>query len=159
MLSVFLACSPRGVDEGRTEETPSMTVLEADAPTEVKTVPIETVPFHQELMANGKLSAIHSADLKFRSDSIIEQVHVAEGSQTQTGQLIASLRAESNPAMVESQIEQNEMQFEQEIAFHTARWNLHWQQLAVPSEKREIAERNYSLEVERFLSGYHHHHQ
>ncbi|MFC7526954.1 TolC family protein [Parapedobacter sp. GCM10030251] len=63
------------------------------------------------------------------------------------------LRAEANLAMVESQIEQSEMQLEQEIALHTARWNLHRQQLTVASETQEIAERNYGLEVERFLRG------
>src|SRR5690606_5153976 len=63
------------------------------------------------------------------------------------------LRAAANLAMVESQIEQDEMQLEQEIALHTARWNLHSQQLAVALETRDIAVRNYDLEVERFLRG------
>ncbi|MEC3880611.1 TolC family protein [Parapedobacter sp. 10938] len=63
------------------------------------------------------------------------------------------LRAEANLAMVESQIEQGEMQLEQEIALHTARWNLHRQQLAVAQETRDIAVRNYDLEIERFLRG------
>lgn len=63
------------------------------------------------------------------------------------------LQAEANLAMVESQIEQNEMQFEQEVALHTSRWNLHQEQLAIAAETRDISEQNYGLEVERYLRG------
>lgn len=61
--------------------------------------------------------------------------------------------AEANLAMVESQVEQQQLQLEQEVMLHAARWNLHGGQLAVASETREIAIRNYGLEVERFLRG------
>lgn len=63
------------------------------------------------------------------------------------------LRAEANLAMVENQVEQNEMKLEQEIALHTSRWNFHQQQLAIATETKEISERNYELEVERYLRG------
>lgn len=63
------------------------------------------------------------------------------------------LRAQTYLAMVESQIEQNHTQLEQDIALQTARWALHQEQMAVSSETRDIAQQNYELEVERFLRG------
>jgi len=63
------------------------------------------------------------------------------------------LRAEANLEIVKSQIEQDEMQFEQEIALHTSRWNLHQQQMTISTETKEISEKNYELEVERYLRG------
>ncbi|MEC3881792.1 TolC family protein [Parapedobacter sp. 10938] len=63
------------------------------------------------------------------------------------------LRAEANQAMVESQIEQNQLQLEQEISLYVARWNLHRQQMEVARETQAIALQNYDLEVERLLRG------
>ncbi len=63
------------------------------------------------------------------------------------------LRAEANLAIVKSQVEQDQMQFEQEIALHTSRWNLHRLQMTIATETREISEKNYELEVERYLRG------
>ena len=63
------------------------------------------------------------------------------------------MRAEANLAMVEAQIEQGEMQLEQEIALHVARWNAHRQQVATATETRDIASRNYDLEMQRYLAG------
>src|SRR5690606_39027416 len=60
------------------------------------------------------------------------------------------MRAEANLAMVEAQIEQGEMQLEQEIALHVARWNAHRQQVTTATESREIASRNYDLETQRY---------
>jgi len=62
-------------------------------------------------------------------------------------------RAESNLAMVESEIEQRQLQIEQEIALYTSRWNLQQRQFAVAREARDIAAQNYGLEVGRFLRG------
>lgn len=62
-------------------------------------------------------------------------------------------RAEAQLALVQSQIEQRTMQFEQEIALHTSRWNLHRQQLAVAAETRAIAGQNYEMEVQRYMAG------
>lgn len=63
------------------------------------------------------------------------------------------LRAEANLEIVKSQIEQDQMQFEQEIALHTSRWNLHRQQMVIATETKEISEKNYELEMERYLRG------
>jgi len=62
-------------------------------------------------------------------------------------------RAESNLAMVESEIEQQQLQIEQEISLYTSRWNLQQRQFAVAREARAIAAQNYGLEVDRFLRG------
>lgn len=62
-------------------------------------------------------------------------------------------RSEANLAMVESEIEQQHLQLEQEMALYTARWNLHKQQLLVAKETRTIALQNYELEMDRFLRG------
>lgn len=62
-------------------------------------------------------------------------------------------QAEADLAMVESQIEQQQLQLEQEVMLYTARWSLHKQQLSVATETRDIAAQNYELEVERFLRG------
>lgn len=62
-------------------------------------------------------------------------------------------QAEVNLAMVESQVEQQQLQLEQEVRLYTARWGLHNGQLAVALETQGIAARNYELEVERFLRG------
>src|SRR5690606_39856010 len=48
----------------------------------------------QELMANGRLSAIHKADLRFRVDGLVERLHVSEGSRVQAGQLLATINDE-----------------------------------------------------------------
>ena len=63
------------------------------------------------------------------------------------------LQAEADLAVAESEIEQRQLLLEQEVMLHTARWNQHKEQLAVATETRDIATRNYELEVERFLRG------
>lgn len=63
------------------------------------------------------------------------------------------LRAEANVAMVESQIDQQTIEFEQEIALQVSRWNLLQEQVQNAEESREIAKENYELEKERFLRG------
>lgn len=62
-------------------------------------------------------------------------------------------RAESNLAMVESEIEQEQLALEQEITLHTARWGLHKQQLEIAKEAQHVAVQNYELQKNRFLRG------
>lgn len=62
-------------------------------------------------------------------------------------------RAESNLAMVESEIEQDQLALEHEITLHTARWGLHKQQLDIAKEAQHIAVQNYELQKNRFLRG------
>ncbi len=63
------------------------------------------------------------------------------------------LRAEANLALIGSQIEQDRVKLEQEIALQTARWSLHQQQLQLVVESKIVAEQNYELEKRRYLSG------
>lgn len=63
------------------------------------------------------------------------------------------LQAEANLALVESQIEQEQMEIEQEIALQISRWNLQKQQITIAQEARVISEQNYELEKQRFLAG------
>lgn len=63
------------------------------------------------------------------------------------------LRSEANLAMVENEVQQKELQLEQEVALHTARWNLHKQQLEVAQEARNIAHVNFELQIDRFRTG------
>lgn len=63
------------------------------------------------------------------------------------------LRAEADLALVESQVQQGQMQLEQEIAFQVSRWNLQQQQLGIAVETRDISAKNYELEKQRYLSG------
>ena len=62
-----------------------------EQPTDVEVVTVEKVPFSQELIANGRLSAVRKADLRFRMEGIIERLHVIGGSRVEAGQLIATL--------------------------------------------------------------------
>ncbi|WP_374744748.1 efflux RND transporter periplasmic adaptor subunit [Parapedobacter sp. 2B3] len=66
-----------------------------EQPTEVETVTLEKTSFHQELIANGRLSAIRKADLRFRADGTVEQLHMTEGNRVQAGQLLANLNDET----------------------------------------------------------------
>lgn len=63
------------------------------------------------------------------------------------------LRAEANLEIVKSQIAEDEMQLEHEIALHTSRWNLHQQQMNIANQTKEISEKHYELEEERYLRG------
>lgn len=63
------------------------------------------------------------------------------------------LRAEANLAMVKNETEQKQMQMEQEIALQTSRWNLHQKNVTAAIEAKEIAEKNYELELLRYRKG------
>lgn len=63
------------------------------------------------------------------------------------------LRAEADLAMVESEIEQGQMQIEQEVALQVAKWGLQQQQIEVVRESKVIAEENYELEKQRYVMG------
>lgn len=69
---------------------------DATPPTLVKTMTLTPSDFQQELVANGKLEAVRKANLRFRMDGMIEQVHVAEGVRVSSGQLLVSLSQENN---------------------------------------------------------------
>ncbi len=62
-------------------------------------------------------------------------------------------QAEANLAMVQSEVQQQQLQLEQEVALYVARWNLHRQQLLVSEETRSIANENYNLQIDRFRRG------
>src|SRR5690606_37336690 len=90
---IAISCQPQRSDVDRpiSEATSQQTGFQ---PTEVQTVTVERSPFRQELMANGRLSAIHKADLRFRVDGLVERLHVSEGSRVQAGQLLATINDE-----------------------------------------------------------------
>ena len=62
-------------------------------------------------------------------------------------------RAESNLAMVESEMEQDKLALEHEVTWHTAKWSLHRQQMDIAKEAQHIAIQNYELQKNRFLRG------
>lgn len=62
-------------------------------------------------------------------------------------------RASANYAMVESEIEQQQLSLEQEVSLCVARWQLQKKQIQVVKESREIALKNYALETHRYLRG------
>lgn len=63
------------------------------------------------------------------------------------------LQAEADLTNTISEIEQNNLQLEHEVALHTSRWNLHQQQMLVATESRAIAIKNYELEKNRYSRG------
>lgn len=63
------------------------------------------------------------------------------------------LKAQANLDMVKSSNEQQEMQMEQEISLYVSKWNLLKRNVAVAIETRQIAEKNYELEVQRYRLG------
>jgi len=63
------------------------------------------------------------------------------------------LRAEANLAMVESQIDQQKAEFEQEVRLQVARWNLQQEQVSNAEQSKRLALENYEMEKERFLKG------
>lgn len=63
------------------------------------------------------------------------------------------LRAEANLEMVRSEVEQQQMQLEQEIALQTSKWNMHQKVIEAAIEAKEIAEKNYEIEVQRYRKG------
>lgn len=80
-----------------TEEQPIGETSRSQAteqPTEVETVTLEKTPFHQELIANGRLSAARKADLRFRVDGIVERLQITEGHRVAADQLLATLNDE-----------------------------------------------------------------
>lgn len=62
-----------------------------DVPTVVKTLTLQPTAFNRELVANGKLTASHKANLKFRTDGLIDKIHISEGSSVAHNQLLATL--------------------------------------------------------------------
>ncbi|MEC3881796.1 efflux RND transporter periplasmic adaptor subunit [Parapedobacter sp. 10938] len=83
------SCNPGNINNKAVEELAPHD--ESKAPTEVEVVVLEVSEFRQELLANGKISAIQQANLKFRTDGIINNITVGEGDRVKKGQLIATL--------------------------------------------------------------------
>ncbi|WP_257669234.1 efflux RND transporter periplasmic adaptor subunit [Parapedobacter tibetensis] len=89
------ACNPSGANDGSNSEQPPGNTPTSESTTEVGVFVLETGTFHQELLANGKLGSTRKADLKFRTDGTIENIHIAEGNRVQAGQLLATLNDEA----------------------------------------------------------------
>lgn len=62
-------------------------------------------------------------------------------------------RSKANLAMIENEIEQQQLNIQQEIALYTARWTLQQQKFVIAKQTREIANKNHALELERFVRG------
>lgn len=62
-------------------------------------------------------------------------------------------RVEANLAMVESEIEQQQLQLEQNIAIATSKWGLVEEQIKIAKEAKDIAIQNFDLEFDRYLRG------
>lgn len=99
LWTVFLSlilCSVTGCKQtpadGEREEQLSSTPQPAEAsPTAVKTVLLENTSFPVELIANGKVQARQRADLRFRTDGVIQTIDVREGQHVAAGALLATL--------------------------------------------------------------------
>lgn len=63
------------------------------------------------------------------------------------------LKAQANLDMVKSSNEQQEMQLEQEISLHVAKWNLQKKNMDVAIETQQIAIKNYELALQRYKAG------
>src|SRR5690606_7442886 len=99
LWTVFLSlilCSVTGCKQtpadGEREEQLSSTPQPAEAsPTAVKTVLLENTSFPVELIANGKVQARQRADLRFRTDGVIQTIDVRESQHVAAGALLATL--------------------------------------------------------------------
>jgi len=90
----MISCQQTRPNEG--QSVSEVTLPQADdQPTEVEVMEVGEALFRQELIANGRLSAIQKADLRFRVDGTIERLHVTEGDRVQAGQLLATLNDET----------------------------------------------------------------
>ena len=85
-LSFFiLACSGIKGEEENSQETKESSVSIVNQPTNVKVIKVEQQTFNRELFANGKLHALHKANLSFRGQGLIQSVSIREGMRVQTG--------------------------------------------------------------------------
>lgn len=87
------ACGSRDADgdDGLHTSSEQRSLPVDEQPVEVAAILIGTEEFQEELIANGKLEALHRANLRFRLDGVLEGIHVAEGDRVQSGQLIATI--------------------------------------------------------------------
>jgi len=83
----FLSCSS-GKD--KTNEGNVQTVL-PDEMTEVRVLRLELTDFYHELVANGTVSALNKADLRFQLSENIAEIYVKNGDRVAKGQKIAML--------------------------------------------------------------------
>lgn len=94
-LSLFItACSQTS---GSTVDTGQDSVLMGNMGSEEipRYFVLNESKFNKELVANGKLSAIRKADLKFKTAGVIKDIQVIQGQHVQAGQLIARLDDET----------------------------------------------------------------
>lgn len=93
-LSFFLiACDNKGEEEKGEAQKETPTIVTNPA-TQVKVIEVKPQVFNRELFANGKLAAIHKANLSFRGQGVIQSVSVKEGMRVNVGQVLASLNQE-----------------------------------------------------------------
>lgn len=65
-------------------------ILNEDKP-KVKVIDLKPGKFYKEIISNGKLYALHKADLKFRVTEIIEEIRVKNGDLVEKNSVIAKL--------------------------------------------------------------------
>jgi RND family efflux transporter MFP subunit len=73
------------------QDNSEVKITNTGKPESVKTMKMRYVDFKQELLANGKLDAIHTSDLKFATVGNITVLSVKEGDIVKKGQVIAAL--------------------------------------------------------------------
>lgn len=85
------ACDNSDASEPDDEELEKRPIELEDQPTVVVTILAEHAPFYKELIANGKLEAVHRADLHFQIPGNIVAVEISEGQSVAKGQVLARL--------------------------------------------------------------------
>ncbi|MCD7710069.1 MAG: efflux RND transporter periplasmic adaptor subunit [Porphyromonadaceae bacterium] len=88
LMGVLLACSSSS-DKLVSNENISITLPEIS--NEVCVMPLKKQVFHQELVSNGKVSAVAYADLYFLSNERVAHIYVQNGDRVCRGQKLAEL--------------------------------------------------------------------
>lgn len=87
-LGAMISCH-NGSHSGQSDIMP----IETEDFTKVETMTLNSQPFYQELLSNGKVEAVQMSDLFFQSEGILEAVFVKNGDRISQGQAIARLDA------------------------------------------------------------------
>lgn len=88
MSLLVLSCSPKGDKEEEVDVAKANFTAEKNL---VETIVLERTDFNRQIVTNGKLRAVKKSDLLFRSQGIISNIYVKNGSYVKQNQEIAQL--------------------------------------------------------------------
>lgn len=93
MALLALSCSPKGNKEEEVDAARANFTAEKNL---VETIVLTKTDFNRQIVTNGKLRAVKKSDLLFKTQGIISDIHVKNGSYVKQYQEIAQL--DSKPA-------------------------------------------------------------